>query len=135
MGPLAMVRKMVTAPMRLIENVRGHGSDGFEAARCLLVGSGNPAHMVSDSRLFHFNLTSAEITLLAGQAAPLRNPFAHPPPGPSSALLSTPRATLVPRDAALTGLTAIGVAAIIAMAAVLRRVRRRGVAPAADLLV
>ena len=100
-----------------------------------VVGSGNPAHMVSDSRLFHFNLTSAEIALLAGQAAPLRNPFARPPPGPSSALLSTPRATLVPRDAALNGLTAIGVAAIIAMAAVLRRVRRRGVAPAADLLV
>jgi PTH1 family peptidyl-tRNA hydrolase len=50
MGLLAVVRKVVTAPMRLIEKVRGHGSGGSEAGRWLLVGLGNPGSRFEGTR-------------------------------------------------------------------------------------
>ena len=48
-----MVRKVVTAPMRLIERVRGHGSAGAgvaEPGRWLLVGLGNPGSRFEGTR-------------------------------------------------------------------------------------
>lgn len=53
MGLLAVVRKVVTAPMRLIERVRGHGSAGAgvaEPGRWLLVGLGNPGSRFEGTR-------------------------------------------------------------------------------------
>ena len=100
-----------------------------------VVGTGNPAHMVSDSQLFHFNLSAAEVVALADQYRPSPSPSAPDPPSPSSASRTLVRA---PREAHLQpaapfGLVAFGAAATAA-AAVFRWSRRDVTAPASLLV-